>query len=103
VGKFDVVLESLTKRFGLEIAVNCLSVEIPKGEYLCMLGPSGCGKTTTLRMIAGLLKPDEGNIYLGNQKVNDVPPNKRSTATVFQSFALLPHLTVWKMLSSGSG
>jgi ABC-type Fe3+/spermidine/putrescine transport system ATPase subunit len=66
-----------------------------------MLGPSGCGKTTTLRMIAGLLKPDEGNIYLGTQRVNDVPPNKRSTATVFQSFALFPHLTVWKNVEFG--
>jgi ABC-type Fe3+/spermidine/putrescine transport system ATPase subunit len=101
VEEFDVVLESLTKRFTREIAVNRLSVKIAKGEYLCMLGPSGCGKTTTLRMIAGLLKPDEGNIYLGTQRVNDVPPNKRSTATVFQSFALFPHLTVWKNVEFG--
>ena len=68
---FDVVLVSLTKRFGKEIAVDRLSVEIPKGEYLCMLGPSGCGKTTTLRMLAGFIKPDEGDIFLASERVND--------------------------------
>jgi ABC-type Fe3+/spermidine/putrescine transport system ATPase subunit len=91
---FDIVLDSVTKRFGKETAVNRLSLKIPKGEYLCMLGPSGCGKTTTLRMIAGFLRPDEGNVYLNEERVNDLPPHQRCTAMVFQSFALFPHLTV---------
>ena len=98
---FDIILEAVTKRFGKETAVNQLSVKIPRGEYLCMLGPSGCGKTTTLRMIAGLLQPDEGNIYLDTQRVNDVPPNERNTATVFQSFALFQHLNVWQNTEFG--
>jgi ABC-type Fe3+/spermidine/putrescine transport system ATPase subunit len=101
VETFDVVLESVTKRYGRETAVDRISVEIPKGEYLCMLGPSGCGKTTTLRMIAGFIKPDEGDIYLVGQRVNDLPPNSRCTAMVFQSFALFPHLSVYGNVEFG--
>lgn len=97
----DVVLDSVTKRFGQETAVDRLSIEIPRGEYLCMLGPSGCGKTTTLRMISGFIKPDEGSIYLGGMLANDIPVNKRSTSIVFQSLALFPHLSVMKNIEFG--
>ena len=97
----DVVLDSITKRFGQETAVDRLSIKIPRGEYLCMLGPSGCGKTTTLRMISGFIKPDEGNIYLGGILANDIPVNKRSTSIVFQSLALFPHLNVMKSIEFG--
>lgn len=97
----DVVLDSITKRFGQETAVDRLSIEIPRGEYLCMLGPSGCGKTTTLRMISGFIKPDEGRIYLGGILANDIPVNKRSTSIVFQSLALFPHLNVMKNIEFG--
>jgi ABC-type Fe3+/spermidine/putrescine transport system ATPase subunit len=98
---FDVELISVTKRFGKETAVDGLSVKIPKGEYLCMLGPSGCGKTTTLRMVAGFLRPDEGDIYLVSKRVNDLPPHLRCTAMVFQSFALFPHLSVYGNVEFG--
>jgi len=101
VTEFDVILESVTKRFGKETAVDQLCLKVLKGEYLCILGPSGCGKTTTLRMIAGLLQPEDGDIYLEGQRVNDIPPYHRVTATVFQSFALFPHLTVTKNIEFG--
>ncbi|NIQ40151.1 MAG: ATP-binding cassette domain-containing protein [Proteobacteria bacterium] len=99
--KYDVVLDSVTKRFGSETAVDGLSLNVPKGEYLCMLGPSGCGKTTTLRMISGFLRPDQGNIYLNEELANDIPPHQRSTSIVFQSFALFPHLNVQDNVAFG--
>ena len=99
--ELDVRLDGVTKRFGHEVAVDNLSLNVPRGEYLCMLGPSGCGKTTTLRMIAGLLNPDEGDIYLAGDLVNQTPVHKRCTSIVFQSLALFPHLTVEKNVAFG--
>ena len=84
-----VVLEELSKRFSAGVvAVDSINLEIEDGEFAVFLGPSGCGKTTTLRMIAGLERPDSGRIFIGDQLVNDVPPKHRRVAMVFQNFAM---------------
>ena len=94
-----VLLKNVTKRFGNVIAVNSLNLEIEDKEFLVLLGPSGCGKTTALRCIAGLETPDDGEIYIGNKLVNDLDPKERNVAMVFQSYALYPHMTVFKNLA----
>ncbi len=90
----DVRLENVVKRFDGAVAVDGISVEIPRGAFFAMLGPSGCGKTTTLRMIGGFEEPTEGHIYLGDQDVVGLPPYKRDVNTVFQSYALFPHMSI---------
>src|SRR6266540_7552549 len=90
--KPDVELVAVTKRFGETAAVDTVSLRIPQGTYCCLLGPSGCGKTTTLRMIAGHERVSDGEIMLGRQTVNDLPPARRRTAMMFQNYALFPHL-----------
>ena len=97
----DVRLESVTKRFGDFVAVDDMSLEIPPGEFFPLLGPSGCGKTTTLRMIGGFEEVTEGKIFLGDTEVTDLPPFKRATNTVFQSYALFPHLSVFENIAFG--
>ncbi len=82
-------------------AVKDTSLEIKPGSFVTLLGPSGCGKTTTLRMIAGFESPDEGEIYLGDEPINELTPNKRDTAMVFQSYALLPHYNVFDNVAYG--
>ena len=82
-------------------AVKDTTLEIKPGSFVTLLGPSGCGKTTTLRMIAGFESPDEGEIYLGDEAINALPPNKRDTAMVFQSYALLPHYNVFDNVAYG--
>lgn len=94
-------LENLSKRFGKTVAVDSLDLEIRDGEIMTLLGPSGCGKTTTLRCIAGLLTPDEGEIYLGDERVTDLPPERRGVGLVFQNYALWPHMTVYDNLAFG--
>jgi len=94
-----VRVEGLTKRFGDVVAVDHVSFEVGEGELMCMLGPSGCGKTTTLRCIAGLEMPDEGNIYIGDALVNEVLPKDRDVAMMFQSYALYPNKTVYETLA----
>ncbi len=89
----DVELAAVTKRFGNSIAVNAVSLRIPKGAYCCLLGPSGCGKTTTLRMIAGHETASSGDILVGDEIVNHLPPARRRTAMMFQDYALFPHLS----------
>src|SRR5664280_1938024 len=100
-GMARVVLENVTKRFGKVIAVNNVSLQAEDKEFLVLLGPSGCGKTTTLRMIAGLELADEGNVIIGDDVVNDVPPAARDIAMVFQNYALYPHMTVRDNISFG--
>ena len=78
-----------------------LTLEVRKGELVTLLGPSGCGKTTTLRMVAGFITPDCGDIWFGDQRMNDVPPHRRNTAMVFQSYALFPHMTVAENVAFG--
>ncbi len=82
-------------------AVNDVSLEITPGSFVTLLGPSGCGKTTTLRMIAGFESPDQGEIYLGDEAINALTPNKRDTAMVFQSYALFPHYNVYDNVAYG--
>ena len=82
-------------------AVKDTSLEIKPGSFVTLLGPSGCGKTTTLRMIAGFESPDEGEIYLGDEAINELTPNKRDTAMVFQSYALLPHYNIFDNVAYG--
>jgi len=90
---------NLHKRFDKTIAVDGISFEVGDGEFVVLLGPSGCGKTTTLRCIAGLETPDEGEIYIGDKLVNDLPPKDRDIAMVFQSYALYPHMSVYDNLA----
>jgi len=94
-------LKNITKRFGNFTALNHVSFDIKPGEFVTLLGPSGCGKTTLLRIIAGFLEPDEGEVWFGDQKMNDVPPHKRNTAMCFQSYALFPHKTVYENIRFG--
>ena len=93
---YAIKLENIQKKFNDFTAVEDFNVEIKKGEFFSLLGPSGCGKTTTLRMIAGLEEPTTGNIMLESEIVNNVPPYKRHVNTVFQDYALFPHMTVKK-------
>jgi spermidine/putrescine transport system ATP-binding protein len=97
----DVRLEQVTKRFGEVVAVDDLSLDIERGEFFSMLGPSGCGKTTTLRMIGGFEETTSGTIYLGEADVTGLPPFKRDVNTVFQNYALFPHLTVFENVAFG--
>jgi spermidine/putrescine transport system ATP-binding protein len=97
----DVRLDRVTKRFDDVVAVDGISLEIPRGSFFALLGPSGCGKTTTLRMIGGFDEPDEGTIFLGDRAVTGLPPHKRDVNTVFQSYALFPHLTIFENVAFG--
>lgn len=103
----SVILKNISKIFkghdneGLFKAVDDISVTINPGEFVTLLGPSGCGKTTTLRMIAGFETPTTGEILLGNESINNLPPNKRDTAMVFQSYALFPHYTIYENIAYG--
>ena len=87
-------LAALTRSYGPVVAVDGIDLKIAAGTYCCLLGPSGCGKTTTLRMIAGHEAVSDGDILLGDANVTDLPPARRGTAMMFQSYALFPHLTV---------
>jgi spermidine/putrescine transport system ATP-binding protein len=89
-----VVLSSVTKRFGDLTAVDAIDLDIAEGEFFTMLGPSGCGKTTTLRMIAGFEEVSGGRLAIDDVDMLGIPPHKRPTNTVFQSYALFPHLSV---------
>jgi spermidine/putrescine transport system ATP-binding protein len=97
----DVRLENVTKQFEDVAAVDDLSLEIERGSFFALLGPSGCGKTTTLRMIGGFEEPTEGTIYLGDEPVSGKPPYKRDVNTVFQSYALFPHLSIFENVAFG--
>ena len=94
-------LEKLSKRFGDFTAVESLTLDIERGEFVSLLGPSGCGKTTTLQMIAGLHQPTEGRIHLDGQDITDLPPNRRGLGIVFQSYALFPHMTAAENIAFG--
>jgi len=97
----DIHLEAVTKRFGEMTAVDELTLSIERGAFYAMLGPSGCGKTTTLRMIGGFEDPTAGRVFLGGDEVTQQPPYKRDVNTVFQSYALFPHLSVEKNVGFG--
>jgi putative spermidine/putrescine transport system ATP-binding protein len=89
----SVELVGVSKLYGSTRAVDTVSLKVPDGSYCCLLGPSGCGKTSTLRMIAGHERISEGDVLIGDQVVNDLPPARRGTAMMFQSYALFPHLS----------
>src|ERR1700755_2099997 len=97
----EIQLEELTKSFGEHVAVAGIDVEMPAGEFFTLLGPSACGKTTPLRMIAGFEQPTSGRIMLDGNDVARVPPHRRNVNTVFQSYALFPHLDVAKNVAFG--
>ena len=97
----DLRLEDLTKRFGDFVAVDDLTLTVPQGSFFALLGPSGCGKTTTLRMVAGLEDPSNGRVLLGDEDVTYLRPYKRPVNTVFQSYALFPHLTIAENVAFG--
>lgn len=96
-----IELDRLVKRFGKQVAVNELSLEIKDGEFVAILGPSGCGKTTTMNMISGLLKPDSGNIFFDGKLMNDVPPGKRGVGFMFQNYAVFTFLNVYDNIAFG--
>src|SRR5262249_24415049 len=96
-----VEIDKVTRRFGEVTALDKVSVSIDKGEFFSLLGPSGCGKTTLLRIIAGLEFPDEGTVRIGGVDASDLPAHRRPVNTVFQSYALFPHLNVWDNIAFG--
>src|SRR5438046_7286154 len=97
----EVALRNVSKKYDEVEAVRNVNLEIPDKEFLVLVGPSGCGKSTTLRMIAGLEEVSGGDIFIGTEKVNDVPPKDRDIAMVFQNYALYPHMTVFENMSFG--
>ncbi|MFD5794019.1 ABC transporter ATP-binding protein [Streptomyces diastatochromogenes] len=97
----DVRLTGIGKTYGSFTAVHPLDLTVPQGSFFALLGASGCGKTTTLRMIAGLEEPTSGTVYLGDQEVTHLPPYKRPVNTVFQSYALFPHLDIFENVAFG--
>ncbi|MGF1570398.1 MAG: ABC transporter ATP-binding protein [Nodosilinea sp.] len=96
-----VALRGVTKKYGSFTAVQDITLDIAAGSYTCLLGPSGCGKTTTMRMIAGHEEVTEGDLYIGDVRVNGLPSTQRNTAMMFQSYALFPHKTVWDNVDFG--
>jgi len=95
----EVLIKGLVKKFGKVVAVDGLTLKVKDREFVVLLGPSGCGKTTTLRCIAGLETPDEGEIWIGENLVNDIPPKDRDVAMVFQTYALYPHMTAYENIA----
>jgi multiple sugar transport system ATP-binding protein len=97
----DVTLRNVVKRFDDVEAVRSIDLDIPDNEFIVLVGPSGCGKSTTLRMIAGLEEVSDGQIFIGGELVNDLPPKDRDIAMVFQNYALYPHMTVFENMAFG--
>ena len=97
----DVSLRNVVKKYDDVVAVASINLEIPNHEFVVLVGPSGCGKSTTLRMIAGLEELTSGDIRIGGEVVNDLPPKDRDIAMVFQNYALYPHMTVAENMSLG--
>ncbi|MFB0543416.1 MAG: ABC transporter ATP-binding protein, partial [Candidatus Bathyarchaeia archaeon] len=97
----QVRLEGVTKKYGETVAVRSLSLTVQDGEYFTLLGPMGSGKTTILMLLAGLIEPDEGEIYFDNRIMKGVPPEDRGIGFVFETFALFPHYNVWENVSYG--
>src|SRR5207253_8488379 len=87
-------LRGVSKRYGTQLALEPTSIDIAEGEFFCLLGPSGCGKTTTLNLIGGFVNPSAGEIWIRDERVDSLPPHRRRVNTVFQSYALFPHMSV---------
>lgn len=101
MAQIEVELQNVTKKFGDFVAVDTVSLQVIDGEFFSLLGPSGCGKTTCLRMIAGFELPTQGVIKIGGQDMGDTPPYKRPANTVFQNYALFPHMTIYENVAFG--
>src|SRR5687767_3941147 len=97
----QVMLRKVTKKYDDTLAVRGIDLDIADKEFVVLVGPSGCGKSTTLRMIAGLEDITDGEILVGGDLVNDVPPKDRDIAMVFQNYALYPHMSVYENMSFG--
>lgn len=97
----SLVFENISKEFGSHKALSQVSFSVQKGEFFSLLGPSGCGKTTLLRIVAGFERPDTGRILLDGEDITHLPPNKRPVNTVFQNYALFPHLSIWENIAFG--
>ena len=97
----EIRIEGVSKIFGDLWAVRDVSLQVKRGDFFTFLGPSGCGKTTLLRMIAGFVRPDGGDIYIDDVRVNELPPWKREVGMVFQNFALWPHMSVFDNVAFG--
>lgn len=96
-----IEFKNIVKRFGDFVALDHVSLEIPKGAFVTLLGPSGCGKTTLMRQLAGFSEPEEGDVLVNGKRMNGLPPFKRNTPLVFQEYALFPHMTVYENISYG--
>jgi spermidine/putrescine ABC transporter ATP-binding subunit len=96
-----VIVEGVTVRYGSVLALDQVSLEVPAGSIVVVLGPSGCGKTTLLRLIAGLVMPDAGRVWINGRDYTDIPPYERPIGMVFQDYALFPHLSVWNNIAFG--
>jgi spermidine/putrescine ABC transporter ATP-binding subunit len=101
VGGQGIELRGVSKRYGSNVALRGLDLDIRDGEFFCLLGPSGCGKTTTLNLIGGFVGPTEGTIWLRGRRIDTLPPHKRPVNTVFQSYALFPHMSVRSNVAFG--
>ena len=97
----ELRLVNIVKTYGKLRAIDHLNLTVEDGELLTLLGPSGCGKTTTLRAVTGFVSPDSGDIYIGDRRISDIPPEKRGIGLVFQNYALWPHMTVFQNLAFG--
>lgn len=97
----SIVFEKVSKKYGSVQALNQVSFTVKKGEFFSLLGPSGCGKTTLLRIVAGFERPDEGRVLIDGQDITHLPSNQRPVNTVFQNYALFPHLTLWENIAFG--
>ena len=97
----NIQLNNLTKKYGSFNAVDSINLSIKNGEFVTLLGPSGCGKTTTLRMVAGFIKPTSGDLIIGGSNMVGVPPHNRKVGLVFQNYALFPHMSVRKNVAFG--
>ena len=100
-GSAGIELRAVTKRYGDNVALKALDLDIRDGEFFCLLGPSGCGKTTTLNLIGGFVEPTQGTIWLRRRRIDNLPPHKRPVNTVFQSYALFPHMSVRENVGFG--
>jgi spermidine/putrescine transport system ATP-binding protein len=99
----DTLIEfrGVEKTFGTDFSLARLDLTIGNGEFLTLLGPSGCGKTTILRILSGFISPDKGELYIGGKYMNDIPPERRQVNTVFQNYAIFPHMTVRENIAFG--
>ena len=96
-----ISLKNIAISFDGDVVLNNLNLNIRDGEFVTLLGPSGCGKTTTLRIIGGFVKQDKGDVFFNGKKINDLPPHKREVNTIFQKYALFPHLNVYDNVAFG--